>query len=240
MSTDLVTLLRDFGAIFGAFSFIASIVTAFAMKSYQSKLDFHSYRFTKVYDRQINVIIKSHRMLTTLQQDMMITRPLMFTDYKYKNYKKEEMERRANAAKSYYAFRQYYSDNSILLPKITADKIERLITSYQILSWEYLIVEQHVADQAAHARDGTKSKHDEAESLKYKKHREIFERVQDIEMLVDQLREDFWHLIRTEKTGGLLKKGFLAKRTKQTKAMSFASKGELVFPLLCVLRFIKW
>src|SRR6218665_845597 len=166
------------------------------MELYRAELNFHSYRSTKVYDRQIDVIIESHKMLTALQQNMLDMTPL--TQLVLKNFKEEK--RRIKALNSYNAFAQYHSDNSILLPQTTADQIECLITDYRKTFWDYVFTK----DSNPESENKEQEKRDRME--KRDKLEKINEKVKkNIQGVLDQLSEDFRRFIAAEKISDLLK-----------------------------------
>ncbi|PGH38378.1 MAG: hypothetical protein CRN43_15505 [Candidatus Nephrothrix sp. EaCA] len=206
----IVSLFQDldFNAIFSVFSLIANLVMLLIVKRYQSKLDFHSYRSTKIYDRQLNVIVDLHGMLVKLHGSIMwMTR---LTHVSYKGGDEDEKERRKNVDNFFNDFDTYYFNNLILLPKTTADKIQCLRESYHRNSVAYIFAKDTKPELSK-----WQERHDQLEK--------IHKNIEDMQPSLDQLAEDFRSFIAAEKIGDLVKKGFLAK---QTKTMKHASKGD--------------
>src|SRR6218665_476084 len=135
----IVSLLRDLdilgkvvSAVLGG---LITLAVFFITKRHQSKSNFQNYRSTKVYDRQINAIIDLHKMLTWLHEDMVdmtLVSRLSWSSQEEtekeqkERAEKEEIERKTKVIDSYLALQKHYLDNSILLPKETADKVESL------------------------------------------------------------------------------------------------------------------
>ena|SRR6218665_107317 len=147
------------------------------MELCRSELNFHSYKSTKIYDRQLNVMVDLYVMLVKLHRYMLyITR--------YPTGVEEERERRKNADNLLNDFDNHYFNNSILLPKTMADKMESLRAGYLDNYVTYAI--------------GNDNK-------KQEKLDKIHKKIEDMKPSLDQLAEDFRRFIAAEKIGDLLK-----------------------------------
>ena len=203
---EIINLLRDLG-IFGlAMWFIQLLLTKSAdrkfetykteldhktrefqatldtkMELYRAELNLQNYKSTKVYERQLNVIIDLHKKLTRLNREMQTM--TAFMKPVINDAEQEETERIKNAGDAYNDFMHFFQDNLIFIPKHTVDKLNIIRDDYWSSFNDYTFGRNY----------GIRDK------FTYEKSKEAGDRVREkTQPAVDQLITDFRQLIGVE------------------------------------------
>lgn len=98
------------------------------MELFRTELNLQNYKSTKVYERQLNVIIELHKKLIKLNREMQIM--TAFLKPVHNDAEQEETDRIKNAADSYNDFMFFYQDNMIFLPEKTVEKLHEVRDDY--------------------------------------------------------------------------------------------------------------
>ncbi len=204
---EIVNLLRDIGVFGLAGFFIQQIIIKSttrkveAFKSeldqktrefqtmldnkielYRAELNFKNFKSTKIYEKQLNIIIDLHKKLVKLnyetQEMMTFLKPVSNSALDRGD------EGIKNAAQAYNDLNQFVQDNLIFIPEILVAKLNNIRNDYFSSYWDFTFGHRYGINN-----DFTTSK-----SLKASE--EIKEKIQPA---IDQIVTDFRLLIGSEK-----------------------------------------
>lgn len=152
--SGIITLLRDWGLFAGTIWLVQHLINKsttkniekyksklseetkefqlkldFDLENYKEKLNFETFKATRLHERRLNVILELHKKLITLNRNMLEMTAFM-KEIHTDNPEQEEVDRIKKAAESYNDFMLYLQENSIFIPESTEKNLDQIRNDY--------------------------------------------------------------------------------------------------------------
>lgn len=105
------------------------------LQLFKARMDLENFKSTKVYERQLNVIVDLHKKLVNLNMSMNEMTAL-FKQVR-ESFEKEDEERIQHVNASYNEFLRFYEEHKIFLPDNTISSLEKIRADYFSIFLDY-------------------------------------------------------------------------------------------------------